>query len=347
MPLEFYEYANKVHPELGRASYKQLDDGSRFELIGFLVPDELAWRSVGESWVFLARRQITRRGFRTPIITTGFVRAGRIGRQEMEKRIPELIGLKSQTVAVVGLGCVGAPSVVELARAGLGGVKIMDPDIVEAGTTVRWPFGLQAAGIPKTEFLANFIATNYPYTEVQGWTCRMGGIPGEGGATQEEYEQFCNHTNLIMDASAEIGINELLSEIAREKKIPYVGLSSTFGGWGGRVIVLRPELSACYHCLMHHIEDKTIPLPPESPHGLIQVAGCSDPTFTAAGFDTSEISLSAVRCVVSVLCAGAEGAYPKIEGDVFILRLRNENGTSCLPHWEAYKLARHPKCQNH
>ena len=60
-----------------------------------------------------------------------FVRAGRAGREDLTSRIPELSQLHKKTVTVIGLGCLGAPSVLELARCGVGEIRIIDFDIVE------------------------------------------------------------------------------------------------------------------------------------------------------------------------------------------------------------------------
>ena len=56
-------------------------------------------------------------------------------------RIPELKPLREKTVAVFGLGCLGAPSVLEFARAGVECIRLVDFDVVDPATGVRWPLG--------------------------------------------------------------------------------------------------------------------------------------------------------------------------------------------------------------
>jgi molybdopterin/thiamine biosynthesis adenylyltransferase len=323
-------------------------NGGRYELIGIRVPEESAWRELSESWIFILRLEKRLKGNKTAPVQKLFIRTGRASRYQMQARVPELSLLPSKKIAVIGLGCMGAPSALEFARAGVGELRLMDDDSVEPGTTVRWPLGFSAVGRPKVEALKSFIEANFPFTKVQGGVFRMGAVPGIGGTSLEEYQASFENVDLIYDATAEEGINYLLSDLARQKKIPYVGLSTTWGGWGGRVWAMRPgQETGCWYCMRKWIEDEKIPVPPESPNGLISIPGCGDPTFTGASFDTSMIPLMAVRTAVSILCDGAAGQYPSSSWDVANLTLRNEDGSLCLPQWHEFKLPVHPKCPNH
>jgi len=63
-------------------------------------------------------------------------------------------------------------------------------------------------------------------------------------------DELVEGADLLYDASAEIGIGHLMSEIARKRKIPYVCVSTTFGAWGGRLIRVRPggKTAGCWGC---------------------------------------------------------------------------------------------------
>src|SRR6266705_1979637 len=90
------------------------------------------------------------------------IRANRYGEKDRQVRAPELNCLASRSVGVFGLGCVGAPSAMELARAGVSRLWLVDRDMVDPATALRWPLGITAAGIPKSHALAEFIHSNYP-----------------------------------------------------------------------------------------------------------------------------------------------------------------------------------------
>jgi molybdopterin/thiamine biosynthesis adenylyltransferase len=273
-----------------------------------------------------------------------FVRAARAGREDLISRIPELSQLCKKTVTVVGLGCLGAPSVLELARCMVGEIRIIDFDIVETGTIVRWPFGLTAVGKHKTDVITDFIKKNYPYTKIVPFTHKIGGDPNPRERL-DVLESALDNTDLVFDATAETGVQYLLSDLAAERNIPYIGISATVGNWGGMLFRIRPLVTeGCWLCFMHHLNDKSIPTPVADPTGLFQPIGCADPTFTGSGFDASIISLSGVRLSVSTLTAQQEKGYPSFDWDVAIVNLRDEQGKATVPTWKTFSLQRHPLC---
>ncbi len=277
-----------------------------------------------------------------------FVRAGRAGHPDLSARIPELAGLSEKKVTVIGLGCLGAPSVLEFARCGIGELRIIDFDIVEAGTIVRWPFGMKSVGKLKTEVLKEFLKENYPFTKVVSFAHRIGSV-------RESRDQLSDYNildtaldgiDLVYDASAERGIQHLLFDLTSERSIPYIGISTTFGAWGGVLVRIRPDKTeGCWVCFMHGLEDTSFPCPFSDPVGEIQPVGCADPTFTGAGFDSGLIALGGVRLAVSTLTEKEQIGYPKFDWDVAIINLRDNNGNAITPTWQTFDLKKHPSCQ--
>lgn len=233
----------------------------------------------------------------------------------------------------------------EFARAGIGNLRILDYDFVEPGSTVRWPLGLSQVGRFKTDSLRRFIEAEYPYTQVQSWTHRIGGTPDSGPGDIEVVKEITAGANLIYDATAEIGLQFLLSQVSRQLGLPYIGISATAGGWGGRVVRVPP--SGCWACFQRQLQEGTIPVPPAAESGWVEPQGCNSPTFTGAGFDTAQVSMMGVRVAVSSLCQDTERAYPTINWDVAVLSLRAPDGAAIAPKWEVFTLQRHPSCGNH
>ena len=323
-------------------------DGYRYDVVGVVFPEEHRWRSVkADGWVFVTRAM--------PIGGTGnrdryvyLARVGRTGKSDLIERTPELAGLNAKRVAVIGAGAIGAPSCIELARCGLGELRILDYDFVDPATTARWPLGIAAAGVLKAEALRDFLAANYPYTDVHYQKHRIGMCQGSDEATSEIeiLRGFIEGVDLIYDASAEIGINHLLSDMAAEKQIPYIAASTTYGAWGGRLIRVRPDITkGCWMCYFAAVQSGLLPLPPSDPNGEVQPAGCADPTFTGTGFDVGEIALAGVRLAVGTLQTSTVG-YPNVDWDVAIISLRDSDGRVSNPHWEVFPLDRHPECRN-
>ena len=146
--------------------------GERIKTVGFF-----SFCSRGESRVLGKRKKSKNRRQKDKNRTeVFFVRAGRAGRADLTARIPELSCLYEKTIIVIGLGCLGAPSVLEFARCGVGEIRIIDNDTVEAGTIVRWPFGLTSVGKLKTEAISDFIKANYPFTNIVPFSKRIGAV---------------------------------------------------------------------------------------------------------------------------------------------------------------------------
>lgn len=277
-----------------------------------------------------------------------FSRAGWTAADGISVRAPELHPLRGRTIAQFGVGCLGGPSALEFARAGIGELRILDDDHVDAATIGRWPFGLSVAGALKVQVIAEFIERNYPSTRVTPIRHRLGATRAtkdEAPSDHEVIEQMTAGASIIFDATAEIGVQHYLSDIAAAIGIPYVSVVGTYGGWGGEVLCITPgRTEGCWMCYRFAVEDGTIPVCPADPDGRIQPRGCGDVTFTAAGFDMTQVALMGVRTAVATLCGEAEGGYPAAPWDVLTLTLRDESGRLVVPVIRGHQLRKHPGC---
>ena len=83
--------------------------------------------------------------------------------------------IRRASVTVVGLGGVGGHAAVNLARSGIGGLRLVDFDQVTESSLNRSPFaGPGDVGRPKTEVLAAYLAAVCPETRVTVATERCG-----------------------------------------------------------------------------------------------------------------------------------------------------------------------------
>lgn len=353
-PDEFLTELCARHGQLARPQWRVAPGGARVDIVGVLFPEEHRWRegNRADGWVFLVRSQplLAARNRAGAGFDVYLARAGRAGRADLAARIPELSALSLRKIAIIGTGGIGAPSAIELARCGAGELRLLDEDYVDPGTIVRWPLGMTVAGKSKVESLRDFISANYPYTDVRAHRHRIG-LPRESPEDPSDLDvlgRVVDGVDLIYDATAEVGLNHLFSDLAAERGISYMCVSTTFGTWGGRIIRIRPngQTRGCWMCHQHWLIEGKIPAPPEDPNGGVQPAGCGDPTFTGAGFDVATIALGGVRTAASTLSDGTNGAYPAIEWDVAVISLRDEHGHLLAPRWETFTLERHPACEN-
>ena len=82
--------------------------------------------------------------------------------------------LRERKALLIGCGAIGSFVALELARAGLAHLTLIDMDSVEPGNYVRWPFGRPLWGYLKAPALAAVINQNYPWTRAAGSSATVG-----------------------------------------------------------------------------------------------------------------------------------------------------------------------------
>lgn len=315
-----------------------------WDLVGVVFPDETTYQEQGTSWVFLARGTSTKGKRRFD--SHQLIRAWRAGADELSVRTPSLKPVRGKTVALIGTGALGAPLALELAKAGVGTLRLMDHDVIDPATSSRWPAGARSAGLAKVGWLSSMIVSEYPHTKVDPKPWRLGGPrldPPPGFPSERDIlRDFLTDVDLIVDSSAELGVQYAMSCWARTYGIDYLSLEATAGAWGGIVARVLADSDGCWACFQAHLADRGVP--PTDPVGEVQPAGCTEPTFTGTGFDLLPISMMAARMVVATLCRDDDSGYPDVPWDVAALALRDDDGRPVLPEWDGFELTRHAAC---
>jgi hypothetical protein len=327
--------------------------------VGF--PEEHARGKEGTGWIFAVKQRPQRQsqqpkkkqhGRPLPRVNASdeyfLAKAYRGGTADLTYRAPETHGLETKTVVVVGCGAIGSVAIEQLARAGVRNFKLIDVDTLEPGNLARHAGSVDSIGVNKAAAMAHRIMQVNPFSNAVVLPIHLGSVTLIDGKTETEIlSELCAEADLLLDASAEIGVQEYTALIARECETTWVGVDGTPGIGGGSVVKIDRMANACFGCFLWHQNASTIPVPVSVDTALIQPVGCSAPTFQGTGFDLSAISLQAVRVVVGALLSGQPGAYPEDGYDAHILTLRDSSGKPCPPSWEGFVLDRHPECHDH
>lgn len=300
--------ADREQSGFGRPPWQSARDGE-IGVTGVVFPEEVRQGEIEDAWLFAVRWRRTAGGQRQQ--GEYVARGQRLTSRALGERIPHVAPLRDAVVAQVGAGALGAPLALELARNQVGELRLLDDDLVEASQTVRWPFGIEAVAHHKVETLARFIELNYPFTSMERFPHRLGQTAIERhGRTENEIsvvERFLAGASLVVDASAEIGVQQLISDFAREVGVPQVFVSATPGARGGHVALIRPGTGACWHCWKRHTLEGSLPLPPIEEDGVVQPPGCASPTFTGASFDLLPPTAQAARVAAAAISAEGDG----------------------------------------
>lgn len=320
-------------------------------IIGFIWQDEKSWRSNSDDWVFL-HIEVTQQQKRSrpASLNLNFVRADWGGQNAWMQRAPYLLPIRKKRALLIGLGAIGSPVAIQLAKAGIGSLDLVDCDYLQVGNTIRWALGWNMFGLSKVGAIAAYITAAYPNTKIYGHDIRIG-FPTPLQTiedTSTDYEIIKSKieaADIVIDASANHRLSHLLSDFSKELSKPYIWLTSTHGAEGGVVGRIRPTNSeGCWHCFQHSLTDTSIRLPADSGDAAIQPAGCSQATFIGASLDSDEITLLASRLTIATLCSEETDGYTDFDWDVAVVDLKR-HGISIAPEWTTYPLKKNPKCQ--
>lgn len=357
-----HEWLRQTQPSAVQASESKWTrwNGKRCYILGVLYQEEVGPGRLDDAWLFLISQPSgTARGSKN---TRYLARPAPYSESFLFERTPELRFLRDANVALAGVGCLGAPIALELARSGVARLSLLDGDDVEAATTARWPIGLGATGYPKVCVLQSTITSAYPWTEVVPYPWRLGEVfdPDKGAVSpdfdtpQALIDSWLSGANLILDATAERGVHFYLMQEAKRRGLPYLLVSGTEGGWGGRLFRALPDTDdACWSCFEHWRHDdelkyrsNVVPEPPAAPIEVsnVQPRGCADPTFTGAGFDVGQIAVAGARFAVMTLSSQLGGEYPDVSWNYASISLRSDEGDALAPAWRTESLNRHPSC---
>jgi molybdopterin/thiamine biosynthesis adenylyltransferase len=298
-----------------------------------------------------------------------------LGPDSTRIRTPDVARLADRHVVLVGVGAVGGHVAEDLARSGIGHLDLVDGDHIEIATAARQYAPLLAAGRSKAKILSAHLALNQPFLNVRPFAVDIGARPHRppnprdvdpdrelrrglerAGDRDRELAKALRTADLVIDASAAPAVTRYLAALRDVHHRDFLHVSATAGAWGGVVFLATPE-SGCWACLQHHRADGAVPVPPADPHGSITPPGCAEPTFTGTNADLATIAHHASRVAIQRLLTAsdrnAEGGpvtTPTLErpaglgGDLYVARLREDDGTPIPASWQAVPVPVHPDC---
>ena len=242
-------------------------------------------------------------------------------------RVPELAALRDCWIVVVGAGALGAPTVGELARAGVGHIDVIDDDRFDLNNSVRHVLPIDAAGELKAMAVASWAGEQNPFSEVKGHYLTAGEDP------HDEVKSLVDAADVVIDATGLHHVTRVLHRQCSINDVPLVSAGLSLGGYGGRVLVLK-QPRPCLDCFL---SDESIPRPNEEvvEEGVTPY-GCSHPAASCAGFDSTELASNIARTAVRATSATL---YPPLDFDWAVVNFRPPG-----PRWAQGELESFSKC---
>ena len=146
--------------------------------------------------------------------------------------------LKAATVLIVGAGGLGAPAALYLAAAGVGAIRIADPDAVDRSNLQRQViYAEDDLGRPKVEAAADRLRALNPHVSVAGFN---------GAFDEASADDLVDGVDLVLDGTDDFGVRFCVNAACVRRGRPLV--SGAIGRWTGQVGVFGRQ--PCYRCLV-------------------------------------------------------------------------------------------------
>jgi hypothetical protein len=217
--------------------------------------------------------------------------------------------LAARKVAVVGCGSIGSKLAIMLARGGVGEFLLVDDDVVFPDNFVRHDLDWRDAGTHKADSVARRIQL---VNSLARCTVRRHRLAGqEASGSLESLLTSLASCDLIVDATAEANVFNLLSAAVASGSKPFLWAQVFAGGFGGLVARHRPGLEPDPQYMRLAIEDffadRGQPLVGQAVDYGLQTEGAP---MIADDADVTVIAAHAARLAVDTLIARAPSAFP-------------------------------------
>jgi molybdopterin/thiamine biosynthesis adenylyltransferase len=262
---------------------------------------------------------------------------------EYGQRRPELTGLEDSRALVVGVGTLGGDVAVELAKAGVGELDLLDHDILEVGNMVRHRLGLDFAGTAKARATALAARRANPFCQAEATEVHLGAVEWSERPPLEELAASIQVADIVIEASGSHQIAQVVGRLCAEAGKPMISAWLSEGFYGAEIVRIHPGKTMCWGCFVNR-HRKGAGLTAESgPPSQVVAQGCSHPTTAGAGFDALEAAAVATRLAIQTL--GPEGGYPDSPWDHAVLNFRRSPTDTEHPRFAVERLEPQKECK--
>lgn len=222
---------------------------------------------------------------------------------------PAYQGLAGKSVGLVGCGSAGSKIAATLARAGVGRLVLVDDDVLLPENLVRNDLDWTAMGEHKVRGVARRADLAAPGVVVEPHIKRLAGQEASGVADGVLHRlQGCD---LIIDATADPQVFNLLSSVVSAAKKPFLWLEIFAGGIGGLIARSRPGLDPTPQLARAKIDawcgDQGVAPPrPSRPYE----ADAEGEPLIADDADVATIAAHAARMALDMLVDTEASAFP-------------------------------------
>lgn len=219
--------------------------------------------------------------------------------------VNDVAALQETNVVLLGVGAIGSSAAGDLARAGVGGLVLCDPDRLRPGNVMRHELDLCSVGQNKAEAMDLALGRINPFIRSRSESTDL--LKPGTLANLMRTDHPLNPADLVISAIGDNAIEGLVSEVTVSSAgAPVLFVRTLHDGAAVRMSLLRPgENDACIQCLDLHDQDRHPDLifVPDGELAPVFDAGCATASLPGAGLTSRQAALFAARRSLSLLLA--------------------------------------------
>lgn len=257
-------------------------EGERFLIFDLGVKSKKTQAKVGKGWDARAPRTYV------------------VSHKELFRRLEgvrDLDRLHEMRVVCFGLGAIGSPMTLALAREGIGKFTLCDPDALRPGNIIRHALDLLDVGQFKAEAVEAALARVNPWIDA--------GVETENLTHPDVIAAKLAGANLVTLAIGDDLHEELIGEIVATSQTPppLILVRTLHAGAAYRVALVRPEIDACLRCLVDYQQEGNPDWihVPTSEFDDVFDEGCASPARPGAGLTGQQAALFAAARALETL----------------------------------------------
>jgi molybdopterin/thiamine biosynthesis adenylyltransferase len=220
--------------------------------------------------------------------------------------------LAGKCVFVPGQGSIGSHASLGVAELGVGRLRSMDHDRLEAANVPRHVLGLSDVGRFKTKAMADRIRDTNPGAQVR--TCEQR-ITWD---TQDIVRQFVRDSDLTICGVDDRTARVILNCICVEESKPLILAGAMRRAHGGQVLVVKPGQTPCYQCFLMSGLDKTADQEISTDGAAERLAYSDRPVAVEPGLsnDIAPITQMVVKLALQILLEGIPSTLHSLDEDL-------------------------------
>ncbi len=154
-------------------------------------------------------------------------------------------------VLLVGVGGLGCPAAIVLARGGVGSIAIADDDVIEESNLHRQIlFDESDVGAPKAETAAAALVRLASSASFRSFALGTRLLPHNA-------VQLVQSADVVVEGSDNFATKFLVADACAIARVPVVHAAAV--RWGGTALAVGPRGAPCYRCLFEDIPRESVP----------------------------------------------------------------------------------------